>query len=319
MKAIDRGDADSLTKILSSSEEHTLDFIHSSSCMPTPLTRSTLLHHHAIMKQLLHAGASVDFKDGAGWTSLMVAAYLDDVHSCQILLNHDGADVNAKNGSETALFHTSYNGIIEDANDAACLLVVDYAAQPCASNLQLNLWRNFGTSAFATAISFHAYEQVKLFLTYFNEQDIQLPLESLIRLAIKKSSEDCAIIFLEQGIYLDHKSLQTNSLFHMAAEKGQMKLMSFLVELNTQFLQEEWLIQNKIPRRLQKHKNYTVWLMDYRKQVPSLQKLCKSSILSQLGSYYKPRIAELPFPKSLKKYMCLLESAAKNNDVLQDN
>ena len=307
MEAIERDDAEFLTEVLSSAKEHTLDFIHS---IYTPLTRSTLLRRHAILEQLLQAEAIVDFKDRAGWTPLMLAAGHGDVHSCQILLNH-GADVNAKNGSETALQHASYGG----AYEAACLLL-EHGAQPWDTS---NLWNNFRNSPFAAAILWDKCNIIKLFLTYFNERDIQLPLETLITLAIDRYSENCAIIFMEQGIYLDHKSLQTNSLFHMAAENALMKLMSFLVELKPQFLQEEWLIQKKIPRDLQKHKNYTVWLMEYRKQVPSLQKLCKSSILSQLGSYYKPRIAELPLPRSLKKYMCLLESAARNNDMPQDN
>lgn len=271
----------------------------------TPLTRCVYDRRHAALEQLLHAGASVDFEDGNGRTPLMTAAFRADIDSCYILLNH-GANVNAKIGSNTALVHASCNG----AYEVACLLL-QHGARPCDTR---NLWDNFGDSAFASAIAWNHCNVVERFVTYFNERDIKLPLELLIKLAVERSSEDCAIIFLEQGLYLNHKSLQTISLFHMAAEKGQIKLMSLLVELDPQFLQEEWLIQKKIPEELQKQKSYTFWLMEYRKHVPSLQKVCKSSILSQLVCYYKPKIAELPLPRSLREYLCLLESTYNQVD-----
>ena len=299
MLAIDIKDASALTEVIKSSTEHTLDFIQSSF---TPLTKSVFHGYHAKLERLLHAGASVDFQDDNGWTPLMIAAFHGDIHSCHLLLDH-GADVNMKNGSTSALIQAACNG----KYDVACLLL-QHGAQPCDS------WLEFGNSAFASAIIWDQCNIVNLFLNYFNERDIQLPLQLLFNLAIERSSEECAILFLEQGIFPGNTSLQTRSVFHMAAEKGQIKLMILMVELNPHFLQEEWLVEKQVPPKLQKENQFTSWLSEYRKQVPSLMKLCKSAILSQLDSYYKPKIAKLPLPNSLRIYMSLLVPSCNHLD-----
>ena len=304
MVSVERGDANYLLQLLESPCKQTLDFncTWARDMESSPLTCAVLHYKHHIAEQLLHAGASVDFRNGCDMTPLMVAVFNGDVHSIRLLLNHD-ADVNAtrNRGTRTALHFAMFRNKYE----AACLLL-ENGAQPCE---KVNGYMAIDGSPFAIALSSNKNDMVKLFLSYCNKKHIKLPLKLLITRAIASSNEERAIIFLKQGINLHHKSPQTSSLFHMAATSGQIKLMSLLAELNPQFLQEEWFVHSRFPPELQNHGSHTSMLIEYRKQVPSLQKLCKCSIVSHLDCYYIAKIAELPLPKSLKKYLCLLDSA----------
>ena len=73
-------------------------------------------------------------------------------------------------------------------------------------------------------------------------------------------------------------------------------------------MQEDWLIQEQLPDELQQHTNFASWLREYRKQTASLQSLCKSKILNQLGTYYVLKVDALPLPKVLKTYLVAVES-----------
>ena len=158
-------------------------------------------------------------------TPLMYAASNGDVHSIRLLLNY-GADVNAmcNRFTRTAL----HFAIHQNKHEAACLLL-ENGAQPCEI---VNACMIPDDSPFHVAIWHNRSNIVILFLSYFNKKHIKLPLKLLITKAIASSSEECAIIFLQQGINVHHKSPKTSSLFHMAASDEQVKLMSLLVKLN---------------------------------------------------------------------------------------
>ena len=273
MVAVERGDAQYLRQLLELPEKQTLDF-HGSQAVESPLTYAVCHGKHYIAEQLLHTGATADFQNGNALTPLMYAACNGDVHSIRLLLNY-GADVNATSNRDksTALHFTTYR----DKHEAGHLLL-ENGAQPCE---RVDACRIFDYSPFVTAIWYNKSNMLKLFISYFKNKHLKLPLKLLITEAIAISSEKYAIIFLEQGVNVHQKPSKASSL---AATGGQIKLMSLLVELNPQFLQEEWLMHRNIPERLQKHENYTSMLIKCRKEVPSLQKLCKSSIVSHLDS-----------------------------------
>ena len=290
MVAVTKGDSELLDQLLGFENRPTLDFAFRGY---TPLTWAVDDENYAIVEQLLHAGASADFYEGSNRGSpVVVAIRSQNVRIFNLLLSY-GADV--KRISDQALTWAVLLG-----SDKFVRLLLAHGAQP-------DSWISGSWDNFTFAVDWTRRDMLKRFLihfiSHFSEREVQLPLHLLTIRAIKESSEDCAIMFLEEGIYPQSNLPQTSSLFHIAAEKGQRKVMNLLAELNPQFLQEEWLIQKKVPMELCKYKSYISWLIEYRKQVPSLQKLCKSSILSQLGSYYKPKIPQLPLPKSLKKYL----------------
>ena len=68
-------------------------------------------------------------------------------------------------------------------------------------------------------------------------------------------------------------------------------------------------MQGDIPKSCFKFQTFISWLTEYRKQPPSLVKLCRYTILSQLDSFYMPKIDALPLPKSLKAFLKAVESA----------
>ena len=172
--------------------------------------------------------------------------------------------------------------------------------------------KNWEDSTLIAAIHRKGFAVFELFLDYYNKRSLQVPLEMLFNTALEQDSEECAIIVLHQGYYPmqePHVSKSGISCFQKAAGCGFVKVMSMLLDLNPQFMQEEWLVQNDIPVGLAQHSPFVFWLVEYRKTTASLQKLCKSVILSQLNIYYIPKIDELPLPNALKKFLKEMKSA----------
>ena len=171
----------------------------------------------------------------------------------------------------------------------------------------------------ATAIRAHS-DIVEYFLDYLHPYGIKIPLTFVLRTAINRQNEDCAILVLHRGIFpfKDEFNLfipfrirdeRYTSYFHMAASFGLVKLMSSLVEMNPYLLQEEWLVQNQLPAKIRQHREFVIWLKKHRRQPASLIKLCKSAILAQLGDYYIPRVNALPLPKLLQTLLASSESS----------
>ena len=149
-----------------------------------------------------------------------------------------------------------------------------------------------------------------LLLNHCSKMNQILPLAHMFNRSMKHFSDNHAILVLNHGYYPLVKSdiSPNSSLLYKAACCGFVKTMSFMVEINPHFLQEEWLIKGTFPGPLLLHAAYISWLVEYRKQVPCLQKLCKSKILSQVDSNYKAKVLELPLPKLLQKYLCVVNS-----------
>ena len=100
-------------------------------------------------------------------------------------------------------------------------------------------------------------------------------------------------------------------MLYIAADNGFVELMCLVIALNPQVLQEDWLVQKDFPAKLMQHEDIIQWLVEHRKHPASLQQLCKSAILSQLGTFYVPNINPLPLPKLLKTYLQGIEPPYK--------
>ena len=304
MDAVRAGDAAPLAKLLESANKQRgyLDFTEG---MYTPLTQAACNKNSDLVEQLLCAGADVDFYDDYCQTPLMHAAFSADKHISHVLLNH-GARVNAMNGDRWQALH--YSVISNDVQTASLLL---------ENGAELQRLKNFkdvillyDKSPFHVAVDSKFPHFLPLLLHHADKRRIPISLDILYNKAIQYHSEECAIFILQQGSYprSSHDIRSNWSCFRRAADDGLIKLMSFMLELNPRFMQEDWLVNEDFPVRLHRHSDFVSWLADQRKDPSSLVKLCRSRILAQLDTHYTRKVAELPLPSALKSFLQNVES-----------
>ena len=285
-----------------SNKEQNLDFIEEDTILRrTPLTNAVGKNNPDLVELLLFHGANVDFQDGQGATPLMHAAWLGNTAACALLLQH-GADPHFTTTKwKVALY---YAIICHQVNTVALFLDHEAVMYDLST-----LWTDETDveSLIGASIERRSASILELFLKHCYKRHLTLPLESLFIRCVELESEECAILMLQQGHY-PRQSSSDMSLFHKSAMCGLNKLMGFLVELNPRFMQEEWLTQKLLPPQTAQHVEFASWLNEYRKQPASLIKLCKSSILAQLDTYYMLKIDELPLPKALKALLKVVGS-----------
>ena len=276
-------------------------------------------HKYEIVKQLLLAGATVDGPDIGGNAPLMVAAMSCDKEMCNLLLKH-GANVYAGNKyrSDTAMdYAVRYNNV-----DAVTAFLQHAAENPSKAAIKM-------IPSGLRGPAFGGYPSIlNLFSDHCGKFSIMIPLKLLLDDAIHKHNlhqgvnghEECVILVLHQGCF--PKSRETNifkpfgSCFQKAGHCGLINVMGHLAELNPWFLQEDWLIQGDFSAELEQHSSFLSWLMEYRKQPPDLRKLCKSVIISQLGTHYMLQVDNLPLPKALRTFLQVVETAYINPLIL---
>ena len=304
MDAVDANDADQLDKLLGRTKVHlSLDFLIGKF---TPLTTVIIHGHIGIVEKLLFAGASVDFPDGYG-TPLETSVYCNNTEACHLLLNR-GANVNAINKHQWQALHVA----IDSSYYQIARLLLENEAEIFAPESSLGL-----DSPFTLALKKSRPRFVNLFLDHCEKIHEHLSFKLLFKKAIEELSEECAIAILRRGYYAAKKSSEASkssmSFFEVAAGYGMWKLMTYMVELNPQLMQEEWLVYNRIPVKLKQHLKFVSWLGECRKQPASLVKLCRSTVLIQLDNYYITKITKLPLPNALQRYLAAVKSAY--NDV----
>ena len=281
----------------------------------SPLMAAVQMNGHSFVEYLLRDltdAANVDLQfDGS--TPLMVACNNGDLDMCRLLLKY-GADVNAaSNNTEkhnTALHIAACKGHYEIS-----IWLLDHGAKLHDPGKHLDI------SPILAAINSKCSPLLDLFLDHFTKRSLQLPLDMLFNSASQHSSEECAISVLQQGYYPMHQpdaSMSNSSYFQRAANFGFVSLMSRLLELNLQLMQEDWLVQENIPARLAQHSDFVSWLAKCRKQAAPLQKQCKSVILAQLKCYYIQKINELPLPNVLKKFLKDMKPVYNTGDWVTD-
>ena len=304
MDAVNAGDVAQLAKLLEGADRQHgyLDFRVGKST--TPLIQAVCEGNSDLVEQLLCAGASVDFPDHLLRTPLMHAACSADKHISHVLLSH-GANVNAMNAFKMQALHCTI--LFSDDVETASLLL-EYGAE---LHDLANLNDPLTESQFRTVIVFDSVHLLKLFLHHADKRRMHISLEILYNMAIRWNSEKCAIFTLQQGCHPRSSGdfSSNKSCFHEAADRGLIKLMSFMLESNPHFMQEDWLVHKDFPSRLHKHSDFVSWLVEQRRHPRSLVKLCRSRILARLDTYYIRKVAELPLPNALKTFLKNVESA----------
>ena len=268
--------------------------------------------YNRIAEQLISDGATVDFAEDA-LTPLVQAAINGHKNTCLLLLENR-ADVNLQviglqqdEMSNTALYYATRC----DKSEIVDLLLYRGATLVVAEN-------HFALTPISAAITYHCCRTLKVLLEYCENANMQLPLEFLLDMCFLQKKEECAIIILRHGYYPSLGKQSTDgilSYFRQAEMYNLIKLMCILVEINPQYLQEEWLVTQEYTLDLPKpyYFHFRSWLAEYRKHPPSLQKSCRSTILAQLGSCYTTKIRRLPLPTALKTFLTTLESAYEHN------
>ena len=305
MEAVERCDGSKLSTLIKSGANLSLDFF--SRChtgYETPLVLAVELRHNNIVDQLIQAGANVDYPS-ARITPLMRAVICGNYDACLLLLNH-GADVHlARANVHLSLCHlpvTAFYFAADHGKLRIAELLIEYGAK--VHDLT-KPWDDIARSPIAASIFRKHHSISKLILDNCSKTNITIPLNILFNLAIKHENEECAIMILQQGYYpVVDKASCTLSLYKNAFS-GMANLMSLVVELNPQVLQDEWLLKNH-PLSDMMQQVFPSWMLKKRKQPARLDQLCRSVILVHLESPYVPRIKELPLPKSLRMFLTIV-------------
>ena len=314
MDAVKKGDATLLSNVLKRNDINELDFHFEIS---TPLTEAIWRKQKDTVKILLCAGAGVEYPDKFGRTPLMVCAKygLTDIAGP---LRHHGANVHTsmrKHYGFQALHFAARHGTCDTA-----ALLLNHGAEiydPAGP------WKELENSPILQSIACNHPRLIELFLDLSAKCNHRIPLKLALSISIDHFSEKCAIIFLKQGVFIQKNetiirmgfvivsdvSAINASYFYLAADNGLVELMGLLAELNPLMLQEEWLVEESIPKTLRRRKSkFLYWLLEYRKEPSSLVKLCKSTICAHLGDYYISKVHELPLPKPLKSFLASIWS-----------
>lgn len=149
-------------------------------------------------------------------------------------------------------------------------------------------------------------------------------MRELFEMTLKYNRKDCAIAVLRARCYPLQEapyesydsddsyescySYDSYDVLQMAADKGMKEVMSLLVGINAQFMQEDWLIDEQLPDELLQYPDFVSFLLEHRKHTPSLQLVCKARIRKELGDYYGLKIDALGLPTALKTYLAVTES-----------
>ena len=267
--------------------------------------------YYEIAKQLLEAGADVNFSDKnsnkwATHAAIMIPVYYNQPSMMELLLYHGAHPLVTSNCQEElqALFDASADGRFD-----AILLDCDKTLPGRGLEKPWSTLQH--GSPLAAATYYNHYSPMERLLHECVNQDLRLPLCFFFYLALAHDhptfhKEECVIMVSRQGYIPAQKpSKKYASCFHKASHLGYGKLMCLLMEMNPQFLQEEWLVQKQYPLRLTTETcpDFLSNLDKYRKQPVNLQQLCRSTILTQLSPYNILKIKDLALPQRLKAFL----------------
>lgn len=270
--------------------------------LSTPLTAALKTGQHDVVKQLLEAGANVNFTEQDGTTPLMVAVSTGSLDMCQLLINN-GASVSKSRVSDQ---HNALHLATRCGYYDIVVLLLQHGAELYD---RTKPWDILKTSPLVTTIRWNQPRILELYLDHFAKPQIRLSLEIVFDLTIQYQNEDCAIVILKYGYYPCHKQNATIlkkyiSFFSLAAQCGLVRLMEIMISMNPYFLQEQWLVRNQIPHKLNRHAKFVQRIQKCRKQPPRLKQLCRSAILAQMAPKYKTKLTKLPsVAKELTKYL----------------
>ena len=313
----------------------------------TPLTLAVYTKDCDMVAQLLRKGESIDLPVFYGYTPLMLAAGEGEADMCSVFLSY-GADINAKDDhGRTPLMHAIRQGksnicrllltngvdvnVTDNDQRTALHHAVLYDEHSITSETfvhsmtsllleheamirdPLKLWSEVKNSSSGSTKECRRRCKLKLFLNILEQAcDLAPVLEGLYNVAVDYHSQQCAISVLRKGYYPIRKpdgfQLRSSYAVNSALYNGHVKLTSLLIELDPHLMQTEWLMDKQYLRRIADYPRFISWLEEYRKQPPSLAKLCRVTIRAHLAPYYTPMIKMLPLPKALKTFLTTLDS-----------
>lgn len=93
------------------------------------------------------------------------------------------------------------------------------------------------------------------------------------------------------------------SYFHLALNEKQWLVVRFLIHLNPNYLQEEWLWNDKWPVSIYRRPDVREFLKESAKTAWTLKQLCRSKVFGLVGKYAPIKMDKLPLPETLKDYL----------------
>ena len=257
----------------------------------TPLMQAIGMGEEELVIDLIKAGADVNpynliQQNIIDYSPLMEAVSQDNMGKCAILLQN-GSDVNAvsspNTNSKTALIITAQSH--KSNYPAIAALMLEHGAihpiSKCGRSLPMYLALSHNKATLVDLFMKHGYKLRK----YPCPQNPSVFRDELCD-GIEADSEDCCVTLLQWGFNV---KVNDYPYFRSAVGQGMTRLVGMLIQLNPQFLQENWLIDNDLPSGT--WDNNANELLDgltkHRKQPKALRQLCKAAVLQNLISRSK--------------------------------
>ncbi|OKL64361.1 hypothetical protein UA08_01088 [Talaromyces atroroseus] len=203
-----------------------------------PVYRAVDHNHVQIVKLLLDAGATLDFRDKNGRTALMTAAWKNQWHVLQLLISR-GADVNVKDNENRNILHNL-------GADKECVWGDDVVNLLLRTNCELDARDKLGRTPLHWACTTGKTHFAKLLLSrpqgcppgYID--DTELRNKTALHLATAHDREDVIELLLKYGADVNARSDGGWTALHNACDKGCEKIVRILLEagaeLNSQLL-----------------------------------------------------------------------------------
>ena len=279
----------------------------SESNLTPEVLRATIIYNETdLLKQLLSNRNSHDVEVLSN--GLILAASLGLDNMCRLLLDNN-ALINWKN---TKYPHPKYLNALEAASLNGHNTTVSLLLKQNAATCMYDPSKPVDLCAIPMMTSFYNEDAhtFKVFLDHFENSVEDVPYGKLLHECIEEDNEKCAgvILFQNPGMLTDPiSSDEYESYFHLAAIHGSVNIMTLIMNANSfRSLQDNWLVDKKIPIALQEHPEFLEHILEKRKQCVPLQQGAKVLIRNQIQPpNHNEKIDSLQLPPGLKRGISL--------------
>lgn len=198
-----------------------------------PIFRAVERNYVQIVKLLLDAGASPEFRDKKGRTALMTAAWKNQWHVLQLLITR-GADVNARDNRKRNILHNL-------AADKLCDWGDDVVNLLLRTSCEVDARDDLGRTALHWACTTGKTHFAKLLLSrpqgcptdYIHATELRN--KTALHLATAHDREDVVELLLEYGADVNARSDGGWTPFHNACDQGCEKIVRVLLDAGADF------------------------------------------------------------------------------------